>query len=73
MCALPLVAYFERGFRSFNKGNMGSLDQRATKLQSVKLLQCLEPGRTQTHAWLFEKGRGWMEDFFLETSNFDGW
>ena len=34
---LELLTYFEIEFRTFNKGNMGSLGQRAAKLPSVKL------------------------------------
>ena len=66
----------EKGFRWFNAENLVSVNQRASKLLSVKLWERFDPGRSRTRADWFESGQGQMADFFLRpptltASNFD--
>ena len=54
-----------KGFRSFNAENLGSVGQRAAKLQAIKVWEWFDPGRSRIRADRFEWGRGRMADFFL--------
>ena len=57
----------EKGFRSFNSENLGSVGQRAAKLQAIKLWEWFNPARSRMRAKWFECGRGRVADFFLRT------
>ena len=71
---LERLTYFERGFRSFNTGNMESAGQRAAKLPSFKLWEWFNPSCTWTRAKRNCKHfgcNGRIGRLLAETSNFD--
>ena len=54
-----------KGFRSFNAENLGSVGQRAAKLQAIKLWEWLNRDRGPNPSRLADWGRGRLADFFL--------